>query len=76
MENGFPDERSLDWAEPERRNEPKPTYAPFLLALGITMVFWGLTTSPVMSAGGFAILAWALWMWIRDIAQAWRNQDE
>ncbi len=59
--------------ELQPRKSPRPTYAPFFLALGVTMLFWGLATSPVMSAGGLAILAWALWMWIRDIAQAWRN---
>jgi hypothetical protein len=72
MEN-FPDERAIGWAEPHPLRAPEPSYAPFLLALGITMVFWGLATSPVMSAGGFAVFAWALWMWIRDIAKAWRN---
>ena len=52
---------------------PKPTYAPFLLALGTTMLFWGLTTSPIMSAAGLGIFAWALGMWIRDIAHSWRT---
>jgi len=52
---------------------PKPSYAPFLLALGITMLFWGLATSPVMSGGGLVIFVWAVWTWIRQIAQGWRN---
>lgn len=73
MEFDVPSERILERAEPPPRRAPEPTYAPFLLALGITMLFWGLAASPVMSAGGFAMFAWALWMWIRDIAQAWRN---
>jgi hypothetical protein len=50
-----------------------PSYAPFLLALGITMIFWGIVTSPVMSIGGFFLLVWGLWSWIRAIAQAWRK---
>jgi hypothetical protein len=60
-------------AEPKPQKAPEPSYAPFLLALGITMLFWGLATSAVMSAGGFVIFVWAAWMWIRQIAQAWRN---
>lgn len=72
MEPDLPNERTVETAEPGPRDVPRPTYAPFMLALGITMVFWGLTTSPVMSVGGFAVFVWALWMWIRDIAQAWR----
>jgi hypothetical protein len=51
----------------------EPTYAPFLLALGITMIFWGIATSPVMSIGGFVLFVSALWLWIGAIAQGWRK---
>jgi hypothetical protein len=57
----------------EKRKPPQPTYAPFMLAIGVTMVFWGLATSPVMSAAGFVALAWALWTWITEIANDWRS---
>ena len=77
MEDPFPSEPALNRAEapsPEAPPPPPPpSYAPFLLALGITMLFLGLATSPVMSAGGLVIFIWALWTWIREIAQAWRN---
>ena len=73
MEQEILDEPMVQRAKPHPDAAPKPSYAPFLVALGITMVFWGLATSPVMSAGGFAVFAWGLWSWIRDIAQAWRN---
>jgi hypothetical protein len=52
---------------------PRPTYAPFMLALGITMIFWGIDTSLIMSAGGLLIFIWAIGMWIREIALSWRN---
>jgi hypothetical protein len=52
---------------------PPPSYAPFFLALGVTMLFWGAVTSLVMSAGGFVLLVWALWMWIAQIARGWRT---
>jgi hypothetical protein len=51
----------------------QPSYAPFFLALGVTMLFWGAVTSPVMSIGGLALLVWALGMWISQIAKGWRN---
>lgn len=57
--------------KPEAHHAPGPTYAPFMLALGCTMLFWGLTTSVVMSIGGLAIFAWAMGLWIRDIAASW-----
>ena len=50
-----------------------PTYAPFLLALGITMMFWGIVTSPVMSIGGFVVFVWGLFLWTSAIAQGWRK---
>lgn len=51
----------------------EPSYAPFLLAVGITMIFWGIATSPVMSIGGLVLLVWGLSLWISAIAQAWRQ---
>ena len=57
----------------EKRKTPQPTYAPFMLAVGVTMLFWGLATSPVMSAAGFVAIVWALWTWITEIANDWRS---
>ena len=73
MNHDLPNDPAAERAESLSRPAPAPTYAPFMLALGVTMLFWGLVTSPVMSAGGFAIFVWALWMWIRDIAQDWKK---
>ena len=72
MEPDIPGDHTIESAEPQEARVVAPSYAPFLLALGITMLFWGLATSPVMSGGGFAVFAWALWMWVRDIAKGWR----
>ena len=72
MQPGVPAEQTNETAEPPRKG-PEPSFAPFMLALGITMVFWGLVTSPVMSAGGLTVFIWALWMWVREISQGWRN---
>lgn len=57
----------------EQRKAPEPTYAPFMLAVGVTMLFWGLATSPVMSAVGFLVFACALSTWIAEIANDWRR---
>ena len=57
----------------EKRKAPEPTYAPFMLAVGVTMLFWGLATSPVMSAAGFVVFACALWTWIAEIGNDWRR---
>jgi hypothetical protein len=73
MENDLHNVCPIESGDQQSR-APQPTYAPFLLALGTTMLFWGVTTSPIMSAAGFGIFAWALGMWIRDIAKSWRNQ--
>jgi hypothetical protein len=51
----------------------EPSYAPFLLALGIIMIFWGIVTSPIMSIGGLVLLVLGLRLWISAIAQAWRK---
>ena len=73
MEHESPSERPLEQAGPHPPKAPAPSYAPFLLALGITMLFWGIATSPIMSAGGFVVFAGAIWMWVGEIAKGWRN---
>jgi len=52
----------------------EPSYAPFLLAVGITMIFWGIVTSPIMSIGGLLLLIGGLSLWISAIASGWRQQ--
>ena len=67
----FSNEPMPEASEPQA--SPEPSYAPFLVALGITMIFWGIVTSPIMSAGGFVLLVCGLWLWISEIAQGWRK---
>ena len=55
----------------EPQSPAEPSYAPFLVALGITMIFWGIVTSPIMSAGGFVVFVCGMWLWISQIAQGW-----
>ena len=62
-----------DWLAPRPHAVVGPTYAPFVLAFGITLVFWGVVTSPIMSLGGLAMMIWALGSWLRSIAGDWRR---
>jgi hypothetical protein len=49
---------------------PRPTCAPLALALGTTLVFWGLVTSWLISTTGLAVCAGALASWINAIRHA------
>jgi len=51
---------------------PRPTPAPFLLALGVTLLFWSLAASPVLSVGGLGLIVWGLWSWIGGLRHDWR----
>ena len=62
------------FATPQTPAPVEPSYAPFLLAVGITMIFWGIVTSPIMSIGGLVLLISGLSLWISAIANGWRKQ--
>ena len=46
---------------------PKPTYAPALMALGLTFILWGAATSWIVSALGLVMVGAAAHRWIRDL---------
>ena len=46
---------------------PRPNFFPAGLAMGTTFIFWGLITSWVILAVGFALFAAALAGWIYEI---------
>ncbi len=46
---------------------PAPTYAPAVLALGITLALWGLITTLALSAVGAVLAAGALWRWVEAL---------
>lgn len=52
-------------AEPQRL--PEPTYWPFMLALGIVVLLWGVLTNYVVSIIGFIVFVVALAGWISDL---------
>ena len=55
------------WSKPKPDVIPRPTYAPAALAFGITLLFWGLITSPVVLGMGVLVFTVALVMWIGEM---------
>ncbi len=53
---------------------PQPTYAPAAMAMGVTMLAWGVVTHWTMSVAGVALCVWALWDWMSDICRAWGRE--
>jgi hypothetical protein len=55
------------WTVPRPETLPAPTYWPVVLALGTTMILWGLVSSWMLSGVGLLLFALALSGWIGDI---------
>ncbi|HEY3821414.1 MAG TPA: hypothetical protein VGL81_29810 [Polyangiaceae bacterium] len=55
------------WNKPRPERIPRSTAWPAALALGVTLLAWGLITSPVVLAVGGALFAVALGGWIAEI---------
>jgi hypothetical protein len=60
------------WAQPE--HIPTPTYWPAALALGITLLLWGLITSPLLVGIGLIVFVLALAGWIGEMRNENRQQ--
>jgi len=58
------------WGTPKPATIPRPTYAPAGLAFGITFLFWGFITSPIVGVAGFVVTAASLYAWIREMRQS------
>ena len=48
------------------RHKPQPSYAPALMAVGLTGLLWGLVTSWIVSAIGLVVTGTAAALWIGD----------
>lgn len=46
---------------------PAPTYWPVVMAVGITLIAWGVVTTPLISGAGLVLFALALAGWIGDL---------
>jgi hypothetical protein len=56
-----------DWGVPRPERIPRPTYHPAALAFGITLLLWGLVTSPVVLGVGFLVVVVSLVGWIGEM---------
>lgn len=55
------------WSRPKPEHVPRPTYWPAVLAFGVTFLFWGLISSPIVAAVGLTIGAIGLAGWIGEL---------
>lgn len=60
-------------AQPQRL--PQPTYWPFMLALGIVVLLWGILTNIIVSIVGFFVFVIALAGWIKDLYKEAKTQE-
>lgn len=56
------------WNWVEHEGLPEPTYWPAVLAFGITLIFWGILTSWIISGVGLIVFAVAIAGWIGDLS--------
>jgi len=62
-----PSESPPGWNTARPEKLPAPCIWPAALALGITLLLWGLVTSLIITGVGGMLFAVALAGWIRDI---------
>jgi hypothetical protein len=56
-----------EWNTARPETVPRPTSAPAAMAVGLTLLFWGLVTSPVVLLVGLAVVVASLAVWIREL---------
>jgi Flp pilus assembly protein TadB len=55
------------WNRAQPEHIPRPTYWPAALALGITLLLWGLVSTPLLVLAGLVVFALALRGWIQQM---------
>lgn len=61
-------------AQPQRL--PEPTYWPFMLALGIVVLLWGILTNIIVSAVGLVVFVIALAGWLNDLYKEAKTEED
>lgn len=56
-----------DWNAAKPDVIPRPTYAPAAMASGITLLLWGIVTSPVLLGAGGVVMTLSLIGWIGEM---------
>ena len=69
---GFPQENekenSAGWNIPKPAIIPSPTYWPFFLSLGATLLGLGVLTSNIISAAGTVLFILAIIKWVGELS--------
>ncbi len=55
------------WSRAMPEHLPRPTYWPAVLAVGVTMIAWGLAASLLITLVGLIVLGIAVWGWIGEL---------
>jgi hypothetical protein len=53
---------------------PNSTYAPLFTAMGITLIFWSIITSIVLTIAGILTFSLGIYIWITNIIE--ENNEE
>jgi hypothetical protein len=69
MQDGpqLPGDEAGNWNTPLPERTPPPTYAPAFLALGITLLLFGVVSSYVFSAAGFVLIVVSISKWTGEL---------
>ncbi|MBV8772218.1 MAG: hypothetical protein JO166_07805 [Deltaproteobacteria bacterium] len=62
--NGTP-----EWKPPLPEKIPDATYAPAMLAMGITFLLFGMVTLYVFSLAGVILMVWSLGKWVGELVR-------
>ncbi len=54
---------------------PEPGYAPFLLAVSLLFLGWGLLTTWIISVAGFIGMCFSIYLWIKALLHERTNED-
>ena len=57
----------LAWNTARPQTLLKPTYWPAVMAMGITMILWGIITTVIITAVGLVLFILAAIGWIKDL---------
>lgn len=62
--------RAAGWTLPQPEHVPRSTAAPAAVALGATLVGFGVLTSAIVSAAGAVVVVAAAVRWVREMHHA------
>jgi hypothetical protein len=56
-------------------NRPS-SYAPILMAAGVTLTLWGAATMWIISAGGLIVVGIGVFRWIRELVSPMPEEND